>query len=59
MPVHLFCGGVVLLSSCVEVLSQFAMGVSLKLRQWTQSSCLALLAPPVELQQGALDPLLQ
>ena len=47
-----------LLSSCVEVLSQFAMGVSLKLRQWTQSSCLALLAPPVELQQGALDPLL-
>ena len=45
-----------LLSSCAEVLAQFAVRGPFELRQGTQSSSRVLVVPPLELQQGARDP---
>ena len=50
------CGGVVLLSSHAEVLSRFAMGAPLELRQWIQSSSRVLVVPPLKLHQGGWGP---
>ena len=50
------CGGVVLLSSHAEVLSRFAMGAPLELRQWIQSSSRVLVVPPLKLHLGAWGP---
>ena len=50
------CGGVVLLSSHAEVLSHFAMGAPLELRQWIQSSSQVLVVAPVKLHQGIWGP---
>ena len=45
-----------LLSSCAEVLSQFAVRLPLELRKETQSSSRVLVLPPLELQQPAWGP---
>ena len=50
------CGGVVLLSSHAEVLSQFAIVSPLELRQWIQSSSRVLVVPPLKLHQGGWGP---
>lgn len=44
--------GMVLLSSHAEVLSRFAMGAPLELRQWIQSSSQVLVVPPLKLHWG-------
>ena len=50
------CGGVALLSSHAEVLSQFAIVSPLELRQWIQSSSRVLVVPPLKLHLGAWGP---
>ena len=53
MPGLLSCGGVVLLSKCVEILSRFAVIAPLEIRQGTQGSSRVLVLPPCESQLGA------
>ena len=45
-----------LLSSCAEVLAQFAVIGPFELRQGTQSSSRVLVVPPLGMHQGVWDP---
>ena len=51
MPVFHSCADVVLLSSCAEVLSRFAVRAPVEFRQGSQSSSRVLFVPPLDLQQ--------